>query len=264
MLNAKWLMLNSVVIAALGLFLLQWAAFSQTSEFEVASVKIHRGGGGTTREIEPGSIRYLNITVGEFINMAYGGKRYQIAGPDWAVNNASSDRYDIVAKAAGNVSPDQIRRMIGPLLSERFKFQFHRETRELSAYALTVLRGGPKFKEGDGSESSVTPDGKGGISFKNYPMDALTSLLSNMPAVGRAVLDRTGLNGKYTFTANLLDTPAGLSTGNVKASLGADGDPVSSPIFSNLELQLGLKLESVKAPLEMIVVDHIEKTPTED
>ena len=190
--------------------MLQWMALAQTSAFEVASVKIHKGGGGTTREIEPGSIRYLNITVGEFINMAYGGKRYQIAGPDWVANNGSSDRYDIVAKVGGSASPDQIRRMIGPLLSERFKLEFHRETRELPVYVLTVMRGGPKFKEGDGGESSVNTDSKGGISFKNYPMDALATLLSNMPAVGRAVVDLTGLNGRYTFTANLLDTPAGL------------------------------------------------------
>ena len=264
----KRLMLNCLValirLATVSLFQPQWMAFAQTPAFEVASVKFHKGGGGTTREIEPAGIRYLNITLGEFINMAYGGKRYQIDGPDWAVNNASSDRYDIVAKAAGSASTDQVRQMIGPLLSERFKLQFHHETRELPVYALTVLKGGPKFKEGDGGESSVSPDGKGGISFKNYPMDALATLLSNMPAVGRAVVDRTGLNGKYTFTANLLDSVPGPSAGDVKTSLGADGDPVSSPILSNLQLQLGLKLEAVKAPVEMIVIDHVEKTPTED
>lgn len=184
--------------------------------FEVASVKIHKGGGGTTRELKPGSIRYLNITLGEFIYMAYGVKRYQLAGPDWAVNNASSDRYDIVAKAAGNVSTDQVRRMIGPLLAERFQLEFHREVRDLPVYALTVLKGGPRFKEGDGGESSAYADGKGAISFKNYSMDALAYLLSNMPAVGRTVLDRTGLKGKYTFTANLTDSPAGTSIPDVK------------------------------------------------
>jgi len=248
-------------LAVLSLFSGHWMAFAQTPSFEVASVKIHQGGGGTTREIEPDGLRFLNITLGEFINMAYGGKRYQIAGPEWAVNNASSDRYDIVAKASGSVPADQLRKMIGPLLSERFKLQFHRETRELPVYALTVLKGGPRFKEGDGGESSAYPDGKGGVSFKNYPMEALANLLSNMPAVGRAVVDRTGLSGKYTFTANLTDAPAGA---DIKAGLGADADPVSSPISSNLQLQLGLKLEAIKAPIEMMVIDHIEKTPTEN
>lgn len=251
-------------LVALGLLPHRWSAFAQTPTFDVASVKIHKGGGGTTREIEPGSMRYLNITLGEFIMMAYGVKRYQITGPDWAVNNASSDRYDIVAKAAGSDPPAQMRQMIGPLLSERFKLQFHRETRELPVFALTVAKGGPKFKEGDGGESSAYPDGKGGISFKNYPMDALATLLSNMPAVGRAVVDRTGLSGKYTFAANLSDAAPGTSIGDIKKSIGADVDPVSSPILSNLQLQLGLKLDAVKVPMEMIVIDHAEKTPTED
>ena len=249
--------------AALGV-LAGLSLFAQTPAFEVASVKIHKGGGGTTREIEPGGLRYLNITLGEFINMAYGGKRYQIAGPDWVVNNGSSDRYDIEGKAAANSSPDQIRQMIGPLLSERFQLQFHRETKELPVYALTVLKGGPKFKAGDGGESSAYPDGKGGVSFKNYPMEALANLLSNMPAVGRAVVNKTGLDDKYTFNANLLDTPSGASISDIKANLGADADPVTSPIFSNLQLQLGLKLEATKAPIEMMVVDRVEKTPTEN
>src|ERR1700732_913025 len=96
-----------VVLVALELSSHRWIAFAQTPTFEVASVKIHKGGGGTTREIEPGRMRYLNITLGEVITMAYGVKRYQITGPDWALNNASSDRYDIVAKAAGNDSLGQ-------------------------------------------------------------------------------------------------------------------------------------------------------------
>ena len=253
-----------VVLAALELSSHRWIVFAQTPAFEVASVKIHKDGGGTTREIEPGRMRYLNITLGEFIMMAYGVKRYQITGPDWAVNNASSDRYDIVAKAAGGDPPGRIRQMIGPLLSERFKLQLHRETRELPVFALTVAKGGPKFKEGDGGESSAYPDGKGGISFRNYPIDALATLLSNMPAVGRAVVDRTGLSGKYTFAANLSGAAPGASVGDIKKSIGADVDPVSSPILSNLQLQLGLKLDAAKVPMEMIVIDHAEKTPTED
>lgn len=253
-----------VVLVGLGWLPHRWTAFAQTPTFEVASVKIHKGGGGTTREIEAGNLRYLNITLGEFIGIAYGVKRYQITGPDWALNNASSDRYDIVAKASDNVPLEQMRQMLGPLLSERFRLQFHRENRELPVYALTVAKGGPKFKEGDGGEPSAYPDGKGGISFKNYPMDALAALLSNLPAVGRPVVDRTGLNSKYTFAANLTDTAPGVSTSDIKKSLAADGDPVSSPILSNLQLQLGLKVDAVKVLTKMIVIDQIEKTPTEN
>jgi uncharacterized protein (TIGR03435 family) len=236
-------------------------AVGQSTAFEVASVKVHKGGGGTTREIEHGSMRYLNITLGEFIYMAYGVKRYQIDGPAWAVNNASSDRYDIVAKASTNASAEQVREMIGPLLEERFKLRFHREERDLPVYALVIAKGGPHFKEGDGGETSVHPDGKGGMSFTNYPMEALCYLLSNMPPVGRAVLDRTGLQGKYTFEANLMNASP---SGDKKAILGGNGDPVEAPVFSNLQSELGLKLDATRSRIEMIVIDHVEKTPTDD
>jgi uncharacterized protein (TIGR03435 family) len=86
---------------------------------------------------------------------------------------------------------------------------------------------------------------------------------NSLPA-SSAVVDRTGLRSKYTFTANLSDTAPGASIGDIKKSSGADVDPVSSPVFSNLQLQLGLKLDAVKVPMEMIVIDHAEKTPTED
>jgi uncharacterized protein (TIGR03435 family) len=79
-----------------------------------------------------------------------------------------------------------------------------------------------------------------------------------------AIVDRTGLSGKYTFAANLSDAAPGASIGDIKKSIGADVDPVSSPVLSNLQLQLGLKLDAVKVPMEMIVIDHAEKTPTED
>ena len=237
-------------------------AMAQEPAFEAAAVKVHKGGGGTTREIQPGSIRYLNITLGEFIMMAYGVRRYQIAGPDWAVSNASPDRYDVIARAANGASSDQIHRMLGPLLADRFGLRFHRETRELPVFALTLQKGGPRFAPGDDGESSVVPDGKGGMKFTNYPMDAMSQLLSNFPAIGRPVIDRTGLTGRYTFSANLMDTPAGAPPGDIKKA--ADGDPMASPVFSNLSSQLGLRLESIKAPIDMIVIDHVAKTPTEN
>lgn len=243
-------------------FVVAVAAAAQEPAFDAASVKIHKGGGGTTREIQPGSIRYLNITLGEFIMMAYGVKRYQIDGPEWAVNNASSDRYDIIARAAEGVSPNQIHRMLGPLLADRFGLRFHRETRELPVLALMVQKNGPKFAPGDGGDSGAAPDGKGGMKFTNYPMDAMAQLLSNFPAIGRPVIDRTGLPGKYTFSANLLDTAAGASIADIKKADGAD--PMASPVFANLQSQLGLRLESIKAPIDLIVIDRVEKTPSEN
>jgi len=253
-----------MVLAALFSLSRPWIILAQpTPAFDVASVKIHKGGGGTTREMEPGSLRYINITLGEFMRMAYGVRNYQIIGPDWAVKNASSDRYDIVAKAAG-AGTEELRRMIGPLLADRFQLRFHRETRELPVYGLVVLKGGPKFKEGDGGEFSVSYDGAtGNMVYKNYPIEAFAGLLSNLPAVSRPVLDKTGLPGKYTFNVNLNNLPAGLAIGDVKKA-DVSADPVDSPVFTNLQEQLGLKLEAQKAVIDVIVIDHVERIPVEN
>lgn len=237
---------------------------AQPQSFEVASVKVHKGGGDATRSIDAGSFRYTNVTLGELIIIAYRVKRYQINGPDWVVSSTSEDRYDVLAKTSESTPPSQVPLLLRPLLSERFKLQFHREMRELPAYALRVARSGSKLQLGDGGDSTATPDGRGGIAFENYPMSAFATLLSNTQGVGRPVVDRTGLTGKYKFGANLFDTPPELGLTKVESNLGVGDDPVSSPVLSNLEQQLGLRLESIKLPTEMIVIDHVEKVPTEN
>jgi len=94
-----------------------------------------------------------------------------------------------------------------------------------------------------------------GMKYQNYPLAALLSVL---PTTGRPVLDRTGLTGRYTFTANLTDVPGGLSGADQKrAVLQSD-----TPAFTALQEQLGLKLDSERAPIEMIVVDHADRVPT--
>ena len=227
--------------------------------FEVASVKLHKGGGGTTRRIEPGTITYLSITLGEFIEMAYGIKHYQLSGPDWIVSFGSSDRYDIIAKAASPVGPEQLKPMLRPLLAERFHLAFHRMTRVFPVYALVVAKGGPKIKPGDGGEESVAPRDAGGSSYRNYPMADLAYSLSLMASVGRPVLDRTGLQGGYSFDADLYDLPKDLNPAQLK-----DAIVNSDAFFNTLPEQLGLRLKSERAPLEILVIDNADKIPTEN
>jgi uncharacterized protein (TIGR03435 family) len=250
--------MNSVLATAAAALLLAQAASS--SQFDIASVKVHVGGGGTTRRIEPQSLTYLNITLGEFMQMAYDVRRYQIDAPDWVINNGSSDRYDIVAKSSTPATEQQLRRMIAPLLAERFHLSFHRETRVLPIYALVVAKGGPKLKPGDGGEQSVVPDPAGGFRFQNYPIGALAAMLMAMRSTGRPVVDRTGLTGRYTFSANLQDLPAGAAPGDLKHAV-VEND---SPVFTALEEQLGLKLSPERAPIEMLVVDQAERVPTDN
>jgi uncharacterized protein (TIGR03435 family) len=230
--------------------------------FEAASIKPTQG--GRTRSIEPGRITYLDTALGEFITMAYGLKRYQVSGPDWIMNADRSGRYDLVATTGSPVSADEIKRMLGPLLVERFHLAFHRETRELPVFALVVAKGGPKLKPpGDGGDAlPPTPDGTGGFSYKNWSMATLADWLSVLPSVGRPVIDRTGLEGRYSFNANLFDFPKEMSTRDMKIAMGRSD--ANDAIFSALPEQLGLKLESQKAPVEILVIDHADKVPVEN
>src|ERR1700730_1005357 len=107
--------------------------------------------------------------------MAYDVKHNQLSGPDWIVNFGSSDRYDVVAKAASPVAAEQLKRMLGQLLTDRFRLAFHRENRELPVYVLVVAKNGPKFKVGDGGIESISPDSTGGYSYKNYSMATLAN-----------------------------------------------------------------------------------------
>jgi len=230
-------------------------------QFDVASVKADTSRQGTTRRDEPQGMTYLNITLGEFIRLAYGVQSYQIDGPAWITNNGSSTRFDIVAKAAAPLTERERHAALVPLLAERFHLRLHRETRTLPVYSLVIDNGGPKFKEGDGGESRVEPDpATGAVRYANYPMSALAAVLSVMPSTGRPVLDRTGLPGKYTFTANLFDTPAGLGAADAKDAIRRS----ETPAFTALREQLGLKLDADRAAIEILVIDSADKTPTAD
>jgi uncharacterized protein (TIGR03435 family) len=233
--------------------------------FEAASVKANRGTGRRerTRSIEPGRITYMDTTLGEFIAMAYGVKRYQISGPGWIVNLSSSDTYDVVATAGKAASVAEVKRMLGPLLAERFHLAFHRETRELPVFALVLARGGPRFKEpGDGSAPSLFPDGEGGLSFKNWSMESMADWLTLLPSVGQPVVDHTGLAGSFSFHANLFNLEKGTPPDEMKrAMVNSDASDI---LRTTLPEQLGLKLEAQKAPIEMLVIDHAEKVPVEN
>jgi len=244
--------------AALAAFLLV-AQLAPGPHFDVASVKANTRGGGTTRRIESQSLTYLNITLGEFIQMAYGVKRYQIQGEDW-ITAPAANRYDIVAKAAAPASEQELQRMLAPLLEERFHLKIHRETRVMPVYVLVQGKNGAKLKDGDGGNTWVSPDPARGFQFQNYPIAALANMLSLMRPIGRPVIDRTGLSGNYTFSANLQDLPQGSNAEDLKVAV-ATSDIV---VFAALEDQLGLKLNSERAPIDLIVVDHADKVPTED
>jgi uncharacterized protein (TIGR03435 family) len=200
-------------------------------------------------------------------------KSYQVTGPDWL----RDARFDIVAKGPAGTTREQLPAMMQALLAERLKLQVHHETRELPGLALIVGKNGPKLKEsapGSGDAEggahfgmSMSPKGGERMEVTNASMPKLANTLTAL--LGRPVLDKTGLTGAYDFILEFTRT----ETAGPKASGGYREPPAMPPpmpgaepglsIYSSIQ-QLGLKLDPRKIPMDTIVIDHAEKTPSEN
>jgi uncharacterized protein (TIGR03435 family) len=243
------------MVALLGL------AATQAQTFEVASVKPNKignaGGEGSNREsiqASPGSLAMRNVTLITCLRWAYGVRDFQISGPSWL----GTERYDISAKAAGAASEAQMRTMLQTLLAERFKMVLRREQKELPVYALVTAKKGTKLKPSAiDSPGHMSPEG-GDLVFQNFSMDELADRLSTIPfKVDRPVVNETGLTGRFDFHLNFASTSAEL-----KSTL--EGMDRGVAVFAFFQEQLGLKLESRKAPMEVLVIEHAEKVPVEN
>jgi uncharacterized protein (TIGR03435 family) len=154
------------------------------------------------------------------------------------------------------------RQMVQQLLAERFKLAVHWETKELPVYALVIAKGGAKLAastvKDDGTNIS---SGNGRMTAKGVTMEKLTQSLTQILSteLGRVVIDKTGIEGKYDLA--LTWSPEKNSAAMANAS--NEGSPRGPSIFTALQEQLGLKLESKKGPLEALVIDHIEQ-PSEN
>ncbi len=262
------------------------SATAQTPEaspqFEAASVKpappptgrgmrvSENGGPGSD---DPGFFRCENCSLAGLLTTAFDIRDYQLTGPDWLHNT----RFDVSAKIAGGATVAQFHQMLQNLLAERFKMTFHRDKKEMPVLNLVVAKSGPKFKESkppepapddDHRESGplkkdaegfpILPPGKGMMAMMangraamrsdEETMEALTESVSNQ--LRQPVIDATGLKGKYSI-----------------AMFWVAGDAPDSPgptIYNALQEQLGLKLESKKGSVDILIIDHMEKAPTEN
>ena len=270
---------------------------AEKPKFEVASVRQNTNDDGKIMiGIQPGGrFNAVNVPLWDLIRQAYGVQRTQLIGaPDWT----ETARYDVVAKAEGDIQgsppggpPGPLNFMLQDLLEDRFKLRAHRETREMPVYALMLARSDGKLGEGlrvstvdcaairgrgvrgfgpGAPPPGLPPPGErpqcgmriapnqvlaGGI-----PLAPLTQMLSQFTQ--RIVIDRTGLTG--TFDIDLTFTPERLPQGPPPP--GAPPitiDPNGPSLFTALQEQLGLKLESERAPVEVLVIDHVER-PTPD
>ncbi len=254
---------------------------AQTS-FEVASVKPNPNDVPEAISLSPnGEIRYTGFHLRTLIAMAFGSPLQNfdqfVGGPSWL----ATDRFDIIAKAGGDISADaQGRRsdripvMLRTLLEDRFKFKSHNETREGPVYVLRLARPDgrlgpqihpstiecPRFVTG-APLPVVDPDrwcgiraAGGTIKGQGVPSSQIAGNLGGYPVVARVVIDRTGLTGRYDF--QILYAPG---FGDAADPAGANGPS----LFTALTEQLGLTLQSDRAPLPYLVIDHVEH-PTSD
>jgi uncharacterized protein (TIGR03435 family) len=239
------------------------ASLAAQASFEVASVRsspiVNRGPKEGEREsIEPsaGGLAMRGVSLRSSIRWAYGLQDFQISAPGWL----ESQRYDIVAKAPGAVSDDELRLMLRALLTERFRLAVHRETRELQVYALAVgKKGTPLEAAKTPGEGSMQVD-NGALVFRNMTMPEFAVRLAARPfGVDRPVIDRTGLPGAFDFSMKLAANNVELKQSLERRELERDFSMFTAPLE-----ELGFRLKAQKAPVEILVVDHADKVPMEN
>ena len=234
--------------------------------FEVATIKpSNPDQPGKVFTVKGRQVITINTTTNDLINFAYDLHPRQIVG---ATPWMESEKYDVTGQpeSQGQPSRAQLSEMMRKLLEDRFKFAFHREKRELPVYAITVAPGGPKLTKND-----TNPNGLPGLFFKG--LGTLPGMNATMGDLARAmqtavldrpVVDMTGLQGRWDFTLRWTPDETQFVNMGVRVPPPPANDPDAPPgLFTAFQEQLGLKLESTKGPVEVLVVDRIEK-PSEN
>jgi uncharacterized protein (TIGR03435 family) len=236
--------------------------------FEVASLKPNVSGGRAQIVRTPGGLTATNSEFSTLLQMAFQTRLIDFSR---VLDSLRSERFDIVAKAAGKIRGDQYWEMLQTLLEERFKLTFHRETKDAPVYALIFAKKGrttgPKLSRSIDSECPVNPNGANfcGVSSRPGMMTGQRISLGRIarelsPFAGRTVQDETGLTGSFDF--QLMWTPdqsvSKLDGDKVKAA-GITLDPSGPSFFSAIQEQLGLKLQPKKGRVEILVIDHAEQ-----
>jgi uncharacterized protein (TIGR03435 family) len=210
------------------------------------------------------TVATINTTLTDLIGQAYTLHPRQIVGaPDWS----KSDKFDINGQPdiEGTPNTEQRRGMLEKLLADRFKLASHREQRELPVYAIVVAPNGPKLTTSGGD-----PNGLPSLSFRGLGMLPVTNatvadLARTLQGavLDRPIVDKTGLAGRWDFTLNWTPDERQFAEMGVRVP-PPSGDPNAPPgLFTAIQEQLGLKLDSTKAPVDVIVIDHVEK-PSEN
>jgi uncharacterized protein (TIGR03435 family) len=232
--------------------------------FEVATIKPSRPElQGKGFRVQGRRFSTLNTSLSDLVTFAYGLHPRQITGgPGWL----ETEKYDLGAEPDGEGQPNdrQWKTMLQKLLADRFKLTFHRDTKELSVYAIVVGKGGPKLMKTEGDPNGLPGlffGGLGVLPARNATMADFAGVMQSA-VLDRPVVDHTGLQGRYDFL--LKWTPDEFQFGGLGIKVPPPSDNAAAPdLFTAFQEQLGLKLESTKAPVEILVIDHVEK-PSEN
>jgi uncharacterized protein (TIGR03435 family) len=229
--------------------------------FEVATIKPSKPDEpGKMFRVQADRFSTVNTTLADLIKFAYDVQDKQILNaPDWM----TTDKFDIAAQpdVPGSPNTKQLKLMVQKLLASRFQLKFHRDKKELSAYVLTVGKGGEKMKK---SESD--PNGLGGMFFtalgklnvNNSSMDDFCHLMQ-AAVLDRPVVDQTGLTGKWDFVLKWTPDESQFGGMGIKVPPPTDAAAAPPPLFTAIQEQIGLKLEAGKAQVAVLVLDHVEK-----
>ena len=267
-------LLAAVVPMLVGTLQAQAVGTATTPILEVASVRLAppseidsmKQSGQIPRAAFPGNkITVTAMSLVGMVRVAYDVRVYQVSpgGPSWI----NDDAYDIEAKAEGDVTLtlDGFRQLLQKVLADRFRLTVHRETKEIPVYALVVGARGPKLTESKSDKYSMRV-GATQIDISDGALGQLTGALTSY-VVDRPVLDRTGLTGRYDLTLKFAPEPVQRPSPLPEAfspPAAAPSIPSDAPsLFTAVQDQLGLRLESTKAPIDLLLIDHVER-PSEN
>lgn len=213
----------------------------------------------------------INTTTNDLITMAFNLHARQVTGgPAWL----DSDKFDLDGKpdTPGQPNVDQMKIMIKKLLADRFQLKFHTEKKELAVYSITVTKTGAKINKSEADPNSLPglffggAGASGGVAFnvRNATLPEVASVLQGS-VLDKPIVDQTGLTGKFDFILKFTPDATQMTGFGPRPPAPAAADPGDAPpdIFTAFQQQLGLKLESTKAPVDVMVIDKIEK-PSEN
>jgi uncharacterized protein (TIGR03435 family) len=232
--------------------------------FDVAVIKPSEvGSPGKGIRVNGRQLSTLNFSVSDMVTFAYGIHIRQITGaPAWI----ESEKYNLTAKPAGEGQPNtkQWKIMLQKMLADRFQLTFHHEKKELSVYAITVGKTGPKLTKSAGDPNGLYGAGgpPGAFSARNANMGDFAEVMQST-MLDRPVVDQTGLSGRFDF--QLKFTPDETQYAGAGARVPPPADEATAPpdLFTAMQEQLGLKLVATKAPVDVVVVDRVSK-PSEN